>query len=117
MELQVAGALSFRLAQQEHWEQSTAVSDGRQPKVDPDGADLEQFVEQFRIYRLREVYARIDGRMATGTQRLVKRLAADGFWHSDLIVDSYQHPGCAPVAVVHELGPTGAGSSKPGVAA
>ncbi|MGZ4289440.1 MAG: hypothetical protein ACXVQZ_02320 [Gaiellaceae bacterium] len=37
-----AEALSFRLEQQMQWQEATAVRAGRQPPVDPDGAELEE---------------------------------------------------------------------------
>lgn len=104
MELQVAGALSFRLAQQEHWRQADGVRDGRQSHVDPHGAELEELGDRVRVYRLHEAHGRIDGRQAVITQRLVKRLGPDGIWESDLVVDSYQHVGGPDVAVIDQPG-------------
>jgi hypothetical protein len=115
-ELHVAEALGFRLAQQEHWRQAAAVGDGRQLRIDPDGAELEQLGDRVRIYRLHEAYGRIDGHAAILTQRLVKRLTPDGAWESELVVDSYQHIGGAPGAAVDDPGTAGSRSPGFGVA-
>jgi hypothetical protein len=88
--LDAAEALSFRLAQQEQWQQAAAVQEGRQPRVDPDGAELEEIDEGTRIYRPHEVYRMMGGRKALVAQRIVKRLDAGGHWENDVIVDSYR---------------------------
>jgi len=93
-------ALNFRLTQQEHWEQATAVHDGRQPRIDPDGAELERLDEGLRIYGLHEAYGTMDGRQALLSQRLVKSLSATGVWESELVVEYYQHVDGPVVAVI-----------------
>jgi hypothetical protein len=84
-------ALTFRLAQQAQWEQADAVSDGRHPRIDPDGMDLEEIDEGVRIYRSHEVPGTMDGRPAILSQRLVKRLA-NGIWENDVDVEAYRYP-------------------------
>jgi hypothetical protein len=93
-------ALNFRLTQQEHWEQAAAVHDGRLPRIDPDGAELERLDEGLRIYGLHEAYGSIEGRQALLSQRLVKSLSASGLWESELVVEYYQHVDGPVVAVV-----------------
>ena len=66
-----AKSLKKRLEQQEHWRQAEAVRDGRQLPVDPDGDELEEFGEGFRVYAGRET--------AAETPRVYKRLV-DGRW-------------------------------------
>ena len=92
MERAGADVLGFRIAQQENWAQAEAVGEGRQPRVDPDGNELEAFSDALRLYRSREVGGRMDGRAAILSQRLVKRLA-NGVWESDLEVVSYRYAG------------------------
>ena len=53
-----AEALKFRLEQQMHWQQATAVRAGRQPPVDPDGAELVGIGEGVRVYRAAKSRAR-----------------------------------------------------------
>ena len=85
-----AEAFNFRLAQQANWEQAEAVRDGLQPRIDPDGTDLEEMDEGWRIYRSHDVPGRMDGRAAILTERLVKRLA-NGLWESDVEVETYRY--------------------------
>lgn len=85
-----AEALSFRLEQQMQWQEATAVRAGRQPSVDPDGAELEGIGEGVRVYRSHEVPGMMDGRAALLTQRLVKRLESD-YWDSDVEVECYRY--------------------------
>jgi hypothetical protein len=87
-------ALTFRLAQQAQWEQAEAVGNGRQPRIDPDGVELEEIDEGVRIYRSHEVPGTMDGRPAILSQRLVKRLA-NGYWENDVEVDCYRYADAA----------------------
>jgi hypothetical protein len=89
-----AEALSFRFAQQEHWEQAEAVREGRQPRIDPDGVNLEEIDEGVRIYRTHELPGTMDGRPAILSQRLVKRLA-NGYWENGVEVDCYRYADAA----------------------
>jgi len=86
-----AEAVTFRVAQQTHWEQAEAVGDGRQPRIDPDGIELEEIDEGIGIYRSHEVPGTMDGRPAILSQHLVKRLA-NGEWENDVEVDCYRYP-------------------------
>jgi hypothetical protein len=85
-----AEALSFRLEQQMQWQEATAVRAGRQPPVDPDGAELEGIDDGVRVYRTHEVPGMMDGHAALVTQRLVKRLEND-HWESDVEVECYRY--------------------------
>ena len=85
-----AEALSFRLEQQMQWQEATAVRAGRQPQVDPDGAELEEIREGVRVYRSHEVPGLMDGRAALLTRRLVKRLE-NAYWESDVEVECYHY--------------------------
>ena len=85
-----AEALKFRLEQQMQWQEATAVRAGRQPPVDPDGAELEGIGEGVRVYRVHEVPGVMDGRAALLTQRLVKRLE-NARWESDIEVECYRY--------------------------
>src|SRR5207247_10842257 len=85
-----AEALSFRFAQQANWEQAEAVRDGLQPRIDPDGSELQEIDEGLRIYRSHDVGGTIDGRPAIPSQRLVKRLA-HGLWESEIEVECYRY--------------------------
>ena len=85
-----AEALKFRLEQQMQWQEATEVRAGRQPQVDPEGAELEGIGEGVRVYRFHEVPGVMDGRAALLTQRLVKRLEND-CWESDVEVDCYRY--------------------------
>jgi hypothetical protein len=85
-----AEALNFRIAQQENWEQAEAVRDGRQPRIDPDGIELQEIAEGLRTYRSHEVGGTMDSRPAILTQRLVKRLA-NGLWESEVEVVNYRY--------------------------
>jgi hypothetical protein len=89
-------ALRLRLTEQEQWEEAESVLDGRQPRVDPDNADLEELGDGTRIYRLHEVDGTMDDLPARISRRLVKRLEA-GAWVSDIVVDSYQRAGGPPI--------------------
>jgi hypothetical protein len=86
-----AEAVTFRVEQQAQWEQAKAVREGRLPRIDPDGVDLQEIDDGVRIYRSREVPGTMDGRPAILSQRLVKRLA-NGNWESDVEVESYRYP-------------------------
>ena len=90
VEREGAEALSFRLEQQMQWQEATAVRAGRQPPVDPDGAELEGIGEGVRVYRTHEVPGTMDGRAALLTQRLVKRLE-NACWESDVEVECYRY--------------------------
>jgi hypothetical protein len=85
-----AEALKFRLEQQMQWQEATAVRAGRQPPVDPDGAELVGIGEGVRVYRAHEVPGTMDGRPALLTQRLVKRLE-NSHWESEFEVDCYRY--------------------------
>jgi hypothetical protein len=111
------GALNFHLAQQEHWEQADAVRDGRQPKVDPDGALLEAFDTGLRVYRSREVHRTIAGGRTLVSEWPIKRLDPTGLWENDLFVLSYQHHDGPLSALLEELGHPGALTSGSLVAA
>ena len=80
----------LRQRQREHWEQAQAVRDGRQPRIDPDGTELDQIGENLRVYRLHEIEGVIDHHPALIYQRLVKQLAASGTWESEFVLDSYR---------------------------
>jgi hypothetical protein len=82
--------LGFRIAQQENWAQAEAVGEGRQPRIDPDGHELEAFTDGLRIYRTHEVGGRMDGRPAIVSQRLVKRVA-NRVWESEIEIVSYRY--------------------------
>ena len=64
--------------------------DGRQPRIDPEGAELQQLDEGLRIYRSHEVPGTMDGRPAILSQRLVKRLE-NGCWESEIEVEAYSY--------------------------
>jgi hypothetical protein len=81
-------AVGFRVEQQAQWEQALAVRSGNQPPIDPDGVDLEEMDEGVRFYRSHDVPGTMDGRPATITQRLVKRLL-QGYWENDIEVLEY----------------------------
>jgi hypothetical protein len=104
---QVAGALSFRLAQQEHWQQAEAVRDGRQPKIDPDGIELEAFDAMLRVYRSRDVHRTLAGSRALVSEWPIKRLEESGFWERDLLIVSYRHHDGPLVALLDELAQRG----------
>ncbi len=105
---QVSGALSFRLAQQEHWQQAEAVREGRQPRIDPDGLLLEALDTGLRIYRSREVHRTLAGARALVSEWPIKRLEASGFWENDLLVFSYRRHDGPLIALLNELGNPGA---------
>jgi hypothetical protein len=90
-----AEALKFRLEQQMQWQGATAVRAGRQPQVDPDGAELEAIGDGIRVYRAHEVPGVMDGRAALLTQRLVKRLEK-AHWESDVEVECYRYADPRP---------------------
>ena len=90
-----AEALKFRLEQQMQWQEATAVRAGRQPQVDPDGAELERIGDGVRVYRVHEVPGVMDGRAALLTQRLVKRLE-NACWESDVEVECYRYTDPLP---------------------
>jgi hypothetical protein len=73
-----AGAekLRRRIEQQQNWRHAQAVLDGRQPSIDPDLADLEEFQDDLRLYSSRST--------RDGAARVCKRLV-DGFWESGVI--------------------------------
>jgi hypothetical protein len=73
-----ADKLRWRLDQQEHWRQAQAVLDGRQPAIDPDLAELEEFGDELRLYSSRP-----------GAARLCKRLV-DGTWEIGVIEDPFE---------------------------
>jgi hypothetical protein len=64
-------SLRRRLEQQAHWEQADAVREGRQLPIDPDGGDLEELGDGYRLYRV--------NRVGTEPRRVCKRLV-DGRW-------------------------------------
>ena len=101
---EVSNALAFRLAQQEHWEQSQAVREGRQPRVDPDGIHLEAFDSTLRVYRSREVHRTLPGGRALVSEWPIKRLEDTGFWENDILTISYRHHDAPLVALLKELG-------------
>ena len=114
---QVSGALSFRLAQQEHWQQAEAVREGRQPNVDPDGAHLQAFDTGLRVYRPREVHKTIAGHRELVPEWPIKRLEANGFWENELVIVSYRHHDGPLIALLNELDQPGGPSSGSLVAA
>ena|SRR6266550_3529420 len=85
-----AEALSFRIAQQANWEEAEAVRDGRQQRIDPEGAELQEIDEGIRVYRSHEVPGTMDGRPAILSQLLVKRLE-NGRWESEVEVEGYRY--------------------------
>jgi len=79
-----------RLEQQRHWQQAVTVREGKQPPIDPDGADLEEIRSSRRVYRrTRRQYEMIDGRAAFVTRRLQKDLQ-NGAWVSDMVVEGVE---------------------------
>ena len=91
-------ALSLRLTEQEHWQQAESVEDGRQPRKDPDGGELEAIENATRFYRVFEVDGEMDGAPAVIAQRLVKRLE-HGIWRSEVVVHSYRPSGPPSIAL------------------
>jgi hypothetical protein len=85
-----AGAvrLRWRIEQQQHWRQAEAVTDGRQPAIDPDSDDLQSVGDGIRIYSAR--FTR------DGTLRLCKRLV-DGVWEHGTLDEQFV-VGQAPAA-------------------
>jgi hypothetical protein len=88
-----AGAekLRRRIEQQEHWRQAQAVLDGRQPRIDPDLNDLDEFDDNIRIYSTRST--------SGGLIRLCKRLV-DGTWQNGTIDAKYEPSSGRSVAQV-----------------
>ena len=86
-----ADRLRWRLDQQEHWRHAQAVLDGRQPSIDPDLAELEEFGDDLRLYSSRQT--------RNGAARLCKRLV-DGTWEIGVIEDHLdaESPAAAKVA-------------------
>jgi hypothetical protein len=77
-----AGAerLRWRIEQQQHWRQATAVLDGRQSPTDPDLDALETVRTGLRLY---------SGRMTRrGTVRICKRLV-EGVWEYGTYDESF----------------------------
>ena len=91
-------ALTLRLSEQEQWQQAESVQDGRQPRKDPDGGELEAIEDATRFYRVFEVDGELDGAPVVIAQRLVKRLE-HGIWRSEVVVDSYRRSGPPSIAL------------------
>jgi hypothetical protein len=68
-----ARTLRWRLEQQAHWRQASAVLEGRQPSVDPDGEELERVEAGRRVYRAQIVHGQV-------VQRSMELI--DGVWES-----------------------------------
>lgn len=86
--------LRKRIAEQEHWRLADAVRRGDQPARDPDAQELERFSGSVRSYGCDTREHLVDGRRASVTYRLVKRLVS-GRWETfeemervDLLVDT-----------------------------
>ena len=86
-----AGELQRRIEEHQHWRQAEAVRDGRQPAADPDAQELEEIRDGIRLYGWEE-QSTVDGRAATVSLRVVKRLV-DGHWERDEVPDD--RPGGA----------------------
>ena len=90
-----AGELQKRIEAHQHWRQALAVRDGRQPPADPDGQELEEIGDGFRLYGLEEQWLTVHGRPALASFRVVKRLV-DGHWKRDEVrEDPDDRPGGA----------------------
>jgi hypothetical protein len=87
-----AGELRKRIEEHQHWRQADAVRDGRQPASDPDAQELEEIRDDIRFYGWEQQSATVDGRAATVSLRVVKRLV-DGRWERDEVPDD--RPGGA----------------------
>jgi hypothetical protein len=81
MDIAGAEALSWRLAQQEHWVSARAVRLGLQPSIDPDGHALESFHGELRIYRAPE-QAGSEGGAGAALGWVRKRLV-EGAWEEE----------------------------------
>ena len=90
--MDAAGAekLRWRIEQQQHWRYAEAVLDGRQPSVDPDLAELEEFGEGLRIYSPRLT--------RNGRARVCKRLIK-GVWELGMVDEGLDPDGAASVQV------------------
>ena len=90
--MDAAGAekLRWRIEQQQHWRHAQAVLDGRQPSVDPDLTELEEFGGELRVYSLRPT--------RNGLARICKRLI-DGVWELGMVEDGLDPDGSASVQV------------------
>ena len=91
MDVAGAKALSWRLAQQQHWQSASAVRAGIQPAIDPDGYVLESFHDGVRTYGRQRRIEMIDGRPARILCRVTKRLVGD-LWHEDMVVERVEIP-------------------------
>ena len=90
--MDAAGAekLRWRIEQQQHWRHAQAVLDGRQPSIDPDLAELEEFGDELRLYSSRLT--------RNGTTRVCKRLV-DGVWELGMVEDGLDPEGAASAQV------------------
>ena len=79
------GAMSLRkrLEQQAHWERADAVRDGRQLPIDPDGDDLEELGDGYRLYWVSHA--------GTEPRRVCKRLV-EGRWQRVEHDEAQLHP-------------------------
>ena len=96
MDASGARILHARIAERQ-WRSAPSVSDGRQPSVDPDAAELELVDGDVRVYRSEAVSAMVDGRPSTVHRHLTKRLV-DGAWESAYEIE-HAEPADAPAAL------------------
>ena len=94
MDANGAKELRNRIAEQQQWRLADAVRRGDQPARDPDAHELERFSGSVRSYGCDTREHLVDGRRASVTYRLVKRLVS-GRWETfeemervDLLVDT-----------------------------
>jgi hypothetical protein len=85
-----AESLRWRIEQQQHWRHAQAVLDGRQPSVDPDLAELEEFEGDLRLYSSR--------RTRSGRARVCKRLV-DGIWELGMVDEDLDSDGASTAKV------------------
>ncbi len=86
MDVAGAGALQWRLAEQEQWRRARAVRVGLQPAVDPDHHALESFRGLTRYYRAEQRVEVVEGRSELVTRRFCK-LVVEGVWESQVVVE------------------------------
>jgi hypothetical protein len=90
MDANGARHLANRIAQQEHWAQAQAVRDGRQPPSDPDGDQLAELGDGYRVYEAAETTEIIPGHVTTARRRFRKTLV-DGHWAATPADDGPDH--------------------------
>jgi len=86
-----AQKLQWRIEQQQNWQQAQAVTDGRQPLVDPDLEALETFEDDVRLYAPRT--------RGVSEVRLCKRLV-DGVWENSTLETPLEAAGGTDFAQV-----------------